>query len=426
MDTFAYDHGLPCKNPHCRSYGRPHPNCRCYFGGEGYAAGGTVCASCIPHLPTCEYFKEGGAVALPHEHHAAIPHGLHGLLTNVGRAKMAEPEKHSRLLDEAKRHYSDMGNPIGDTEEPKKIMGMKLATHVRQGKHEDMAELMQGHPMVGGAGKGALTDILGHLSGPMMANEPNPEALRGSVDYANSAIKGHGELSGAMSGTLGAKTSDKRKPDQKGREALKKYLEEVKENPQKLLEVGGSLGHYMPEQAASLGALAATSTQYLDSLKPKPMQNLPLDAMQPVDKNAEAKYDRQLDVAQQPLLILQHVKDGTLQPQDLVTLKTIYPGLYKSFLDKAGEALITAKHEKTEIPYKQKRALSMLLGTPLDSTMTTASMQAIIKSQGPQQVQQQAKGPKKATSVEINQINKVDKLAQTPIESRQIDSKAQL
>lgn len=62
----------PCKNPACRSYGRPHPNCRCYDGGGPedtlFAAnGGEVpgfCSQHRPHKEGCEYFA-GGGEALP-------------------------------------------------------------------------------------------------------------------------------------------------------------------------------------------------------------------------------------------------------------------------------------------------------------------------------------------------------------------------
>jgi len=61
--------GLPCLNPHCKSHGRPHPNCRCYGPGgpaaEEHAEGGTVgsktsyCAYGFPHHAGCEYAKGG-------------------------------------------------------------------------------------------------------------------------------------------------------------------------------------------------------------------------------------------------------------------------------------------------------------------------------------------------------------------------------
>lgn len=51
--------GLPCRNPNCKSEGKPHPNCRCY---SRMAEGGEVdhvCASGNKHYPDCEYYAEG-------------------------------------------------------------------------------------------------------------------------------------------------------------------------------------------------------------------------------------------------------------------------------------------------------------------------------------------------------------------------------
>lgn len=63
MTTYgAYDAGLPCKNPSCKSHGRPHPNCRCW--GE-MAEGGEAklyCSEDRAHQPGCEYFADGGEV----------------------------------------------------------------------------------------------------------------------------------------------------------------------------------------------------------------------------------------------------------------------------------------------------------------------------------------------------------------------------
>jgi hypothetical protein len=62
MTTYgAYDHGLPCKNPSCGSYGSPHPNCRCY---GNMAEGGEAkpfCSENRMHQPDCQYFADGGA-----------------------------------------------------------------------------------------------------------------------------------------------------------------------------------------------------------------------------------------------------------------------------------------------------------------------------------------------------------------------------
>lgn len=57
----AHEQG-PCKNPNCKSYGKVHPNCRCY---GGFAKGGVVQSACDSksyHHPSCELYSEGGKV----------------------------------------------------------------------------------------------------------------------------------------------------------------------------------------------------------------------------------------------------------------------------------------------------------------------------------------------------------------------------
>lgn len=74
LGTEEKQHYPPCINPSCKSYGRSHPNCRCYGGvsehtgaGEAghFADGGEVdkeyyCDANRTHRKGCEYFKDGG------------------------------------------------------------------------------------------------------------------------------------------------------------------------------------------------------------------------------------------------------------------------------------------------------------------------------------------------------------------------------
>lgn len=73
----------PCKNPNCKSFGKPHPNCRCY---GGMADGGEVgfCNDTRSHNKDCEYFSDGGQVEPIDHMHAVAGHisnnGINGLL----------------------------------------------------------------------------------------------------------------------------------------------------------------------------------------------------------------------------------------------------------------------------------------------------------------------------------------------------------
>lgn len=56
----AYDAGLPCKNPHCKSQGQPHPNCRCYGNMAHGGKAESFCDKPRTHFAGCEYLQTGG------------------------------------------------------------------------------------------------------------------------------------------------------------------------------------------------------------------------------------------------------------------------------------------------------------------------------------------------------------------------------
>lgn len=408
--TLSWNYGLPCENRACKSYGKPHPNCRCHSGGpEGLAKGGQVCAQNMPHLPSCEFYKEGGEVA-PYQPahpsialgHAAMDQGAHGILKDVGQVNIADPDSHEKTLKKAKDHLS-MNN------------------------HDKAKDVLRGTPMTGQTSQANMTHVLEHLAPSIIANDVNPTAFRASNDYLNSALKGHQSVKNESSTLFGdQKRADRPRADEVSRDQLKEFLSESQTNPEALLDVASNIGHYLPDHAVEIGAFASRATSYLNSLKPMGAQASPMDKPLSPSKMAEGAWNRQLDIAQNPKLVYQHVKDGTLLPQDITTIQTLYPALYKSMVDEAGESLINAKTKGDKIPYKQRASLSRLMGVPLSSTMTPQAMQAIIKANSSSESPQSQEGGKsdKATAVELKAISQADKLYETPLESRQIDKKS--
>lgn len=243
-------------------------------------------------------------------------------------------------------------------------------------------------------------------------------------DYVHHSKSGRKHVSHHMQNLLGPQKGSRVDSDKDSVGALKNHLQSLRENPEQMLNVGGNLGSVLPTHGAQLAAKAGTAVNYLNSLKPAASKPGPLDSLMPPDRIAEGHYDRHLSIAQNPMLILQHLKDGTLRPDDMMTLHTLYPGLSKSMGEKAFEEILKAKEKGVEIPYKQKQGLSTLLGQDLDSSMTPASRQAIINSQGPQQAQNQKKTqPKKASGVELKQLNRVNDMYETSLQARQMDKK---
>lgn len=65
----------PCLNPHCKSHGKPHPNCKCYSAAHG-ADVSPFCSEAREHKQGCEYYMdEGGWVDTPEEPTAVQSHG---------------------------------------------------------------------------------------------------------------------------------------------------------------------------------------------------------------------------------------------------------------------------------------------------------------------------------------------------------------
>lgn len=425
------EHNEPCRNPSCPSYGKPHPNCRCY------AQGGQVsfCSGDRKHSEDCEYYADGGPVAAPLDdggrdnpsetvEHSALHHGLLGVFKGaIGSSKLAEPEKHSKILDEAKNQHRFRGLKTPDDgksdEAPKRTHGAKFGDKIFDGDHAGAADHMQDHPLMGSVGKTHLEPILARLSGPILENDSHPEALRGAVDYLHSSVKGAHKL-----GQENVFEKGDHKPDLKTRSEFKAFLDEVDQNPQSLFEASGTLGHYLPDHAGALGATLGNAITYLKTLKPTSPPKGPLDPPQPVDPLKEDKYNRAIDVVQDPRHVLQSIREGTVSPGDVLSLKTVYPNVHKKMVSQVTEQLIDSQAEGKEVPYKMRLAMATFLEQPLDGTMTSQAMMAIIKSASPAQQQQASPGGGKGPTEQTQKtIAKTDSLYQTPLDKLQIDKK---
>ena len=286
-----------------------------------------------------------------------------------------------------------------------------------------------GHPLVGAAvGEKVLSPIFSALAKPLAETAVNPTAMKATVEYLGNFIKGAKQLSTATANLMkpGVEVLAKDAiPTQESRDKLQKSLD-LAQNPQNIQKVGGQIGHYLPQHATAAAYTVSVASQYLNNLKPKQPTLNAFDKAAPIDKAQQTKYNRALDIAQQPLMVLEHVKNGTLLPQDVQTLNTIYPNLHSQMISQISNELIKNKADNIQIPYAQRVALSQLMGAPLDSTMSPPIVQAIMKSSMTQQAQQQnqpGKAPKKASGVELKQINQVNTLYPTQLESRQMNKR---
>ena len=180
-----------------------------------------------------------------------------------------------------------------------------------------------------------------------------------------------------------------------------------------------------PNVAPHIYTTAANAIQFLNSKLPSHGNELVQDqAPGPSQAQKRAWLDLHSAV-NDPVSILDHVSKGTLTSHHVEALQSVYPDLHQEMVQKAAEQLGQLKNNDGMLPYAKRVSLSKLMGQPLDSTLTPPSYQAILAANGAsgQQAAQKQPKAKKASGVELNQIDKTNQLSQTSLQAREARSK---
>lgn len=236
----------------------------------------------------------------------------------------------------------------------------------------------------------------------------NAEGFKAMVDVLNHSIKGEKMLTRGiraifrpgtevMPAAAFASDSDRNKLD--------KHLKQLQVNQAPLMNVGGKSNYYLADHAASMSQVAATAVNYLNALRPKTQPQNPLDTPIKVTAAQKSEFDRALSIAQQPLTVLDKINKGTITPQDIKHIQTIYPNLYMDMSKKLNIEMIEAVHKGMTIPYKTRLGLSMFLAQPLDATMTPQGITAAQPMPPAQPQQQGGGGAPKGNTAAIGKMN---------------------
>jgi hypothetical protein len=200
---------------------------------------------------------------------------------------------------------------------------------------------------------------------------------------------------------------------------LDKQAKAHAQNPAGMLNVAGDTGHYAPDHAQALSQTAATAVTYLNAQRPQSSPRVsPLDASHPPTKEQDQLFKRTLEIAQQPLLAMQHIKDGTLLPQDIATIKAIYPSYYDKMSQEIHNALADHLSKEGAVPYKTRQSMSLFLGQPMDSTMLPGSIEAIQSVYAQKAAMNQAPPQGGKTKKGTNHLTKMASSLQTNDQAR--------
>lgn len=283
-----------------------------------------------------------------------------------------------------------------------------------------------GIPFAGMAGAAigakALGPTLDSIIKPVMRGILNAEGVEAAGKYFGEVINGEKALGNAAKAVFDSSLDvvpSKLITTSEDRTHIKDALKMSQDAPQSILHVGGPLDPYLPAHNVALGQLTANAMGYLGSIQPKPSgMNNPLDTKIPPSKSQEAMFDRALDIANQPLMIMQHIKDGTLMSHDLVTFHAIYPNLYPKMVQSLTNNLIEHQAKGNTVPYRTRVGLSMFMAQPMDGTMTPQAIQA---TQALYLPKQQPQGGQQAQRAQKNTkpLSKMSSQYQTAEQSRE-------
>lgn len=144
--------------------------------------------------------------------------------------------------------------------------------------------------------------------------------------------------------------------------------------PEKIDQMQGDLGHYLPNHSVALAATMSRASNYLATLQPNTGKPGMLDKPRQPSEAEKAKYNRALEIVQQPMMVLKHVQDGTITPEDVRTLNEVYPSLVNTFRQKITNELVEAVSKGRAIPYKTRLGLSLFLGQPVESSINSQNI----------------------------------------------------
>lgn len=387
---------------------------------------------------------------------AAVNVGLAGLLggvAGVGLGAVSElwkagADKTANLLTDAKeriayRQHLEAGVDVPSFEEAgvKETIGHKLGDYLFEkgqslpNRVGDLAGeaiggglgTLVGHPLIGAhIGRKHIGPVIESIAKPLLEGVTNAEGFKSAVDYVANAAKGTELINKAVDSVIKSTEvlPNHLIPTQASRDKLQENLMAL-DSPDKILQSGGQLGHYMPQHLAAATALISQAKNTLDMKKPSNQAASPWVGTVLLTPLQKDKYNRSLDIAQQPLMVLKYAKDGTLTNSDIATLNNIYPGLAKAFSDKLGSKIVEAKSNGIAVPYHVRTAMSKLAGVNLDASQSPSNMQAIMMSAAPQQHTNKTSAGRNlphghTTAAQLKAIDQTNKLYSTRSQAREL------
>jgi hypothetical protein len=333
----------------------------------------------------------------------------------------------ARNVLNATTKVKDSGTPAGLWAVLRGVGSSALGAISYMTGHGPMASILAGEAAATIGKKAPEAYKLAYLKFMGSSQPVKAEGIKAMVDFFHESAQGTNTLAKATKAVLKSGVQvlgSNMMPTQSDRNKLDKQVSKAETSPENFMkqQMQGDTGHYLPDHQAAMAQTTTAAVQYLAQLKPRPTQPSPLDKPIAPTASQEARYNRALDIAQQPAVVLQHLKDGTLQASDIQDINAMYPGLYQKMVTNLSNEMNSKQASDEPIPYRTKIGMGLFMGHPLDSTMTPTAIQNAQLTHLPANAQQsqQSQSPQKTKS-NTSKLGKTDKSYQTPTQTAESD-----
>lgn len=155
-------------------------------------------------------------------------------------------------------------------------------------------------------------------------------------------------------------------------EKVRKYAENPEIYLQEINAKNVDLHREIPNIVANAEVKGINAINFLNSKLPRQKSEFGVinRPFRPTSQQL-AKFARYAEIVENPKAALQHLQAGTLTKENVEALKAVYPEIYKQVVSTA--ATYIDKYG-AKLPYNKKVQLGLVLGVPIDASMTTKAL----------------------------------------------------
>lgn len=223
---------------------------------------------------------------------------------------------------------------------------------------------------------GLKTEDLAHANWLAKSIEKtNQKIVSGAKSVFKAAEKGEMPAVG-----FAAEKSADKMIDHENQRKLISQINELQSNPEKFIEQlnksTAPIFKIAPGTASAAQQSTVRAVKYLAASAPQLKSPYPLGEDFTISKADLHVFAERVYTVNNPTVIMDELRAGTIVPAHLEAVATVYPKLYQEMQQSVLTQLNNAVSKKKDIPYKTRNMLSMFLGKDLDASITPQSVLA--------------------------------------------------